>query len=148
MQSPARDPRVQSVRKHQKLHKLSREPSQFLKITSQFLKTMDYEYNFNFLNSLPLPVFCPIYDTRQFTLDPPCPDYERREKARDASFPLERFKYSKCKCLRPITDYPLDSRDFRAATCSACHARRRDEYLEQKGEPVSKEGRARRFRRA
>jgi hypothetical protein len=38
--------------------------------------------------------------------------------------------------------------NFRAATCSVCHARRRDEYCEGKGEPVSKEGRVRRFRRA
>ena len=108
---------------------------------------MDHEYDFNFLNSLPLPVFCPICNTRRFTLDPPCPGCERREKARDPSFPLERFKCFKCKCFKPIADYPLDSRDFRAATCSACHARRRDEYREQKGEVIP-ERRAWRFKRA
>jgi hypothetical protein len=109
---------------------------------------MDHEYDFNFLDSLPLPVFCPTCRARRFTLDTPCPSCKRRENTRNASFPLERFRCSKCKCFRPITDYPLDLRDFRAATCSACHVQRRDSYREQKGEPVSKEGRARRFKRA
>ena len=83
---------------------------------------------------------------RRFTLDTPCPSYKRREKARhDSFFPLEQFR---CSRFRPITDYPLDLRDFRAATCSACHTCRRDGYLEQKGQPVSQEGRARRFKQA
>jgi hypothetical protein len=99
---------------------------------------------------LPTPIFCPLCRARRFTLDAPCQSCQRHEKARqNPSFPLERFRCSKCKSFRPITDYPLDRQsNFRAATCSVCHARRRDEYCEGKGEPVSKEGRARRFRRA
>ncbi|KAH8775822.1 hypothetical protein BGZ57DRAFT_1004729 [Hyaloscypha finlandica] len=109
---------------------------------------MDHEYDFNFLNSLPTPVFCLACHARRFTLDTPCPRCKRSEEARNPSLPLERFRCSKCKCFRPITDYPLDSRDFRAATCSACHTRRRDSYREQRGMPVSQEGRVRRFKRA
>jgi hypothetical protein len=99
---------------------------------------------------LPTPVFCPLCRARRFTLDTPCQSCQRHEKARqNPSFPLERFRCSRCKSFRPITDYPLDRQsNFRAATCSVCHARRRDEYYEGKGEPVSKEGRARRFTRA
>ncbi|KAH8775016.1 hypothetical protein F5882DRAFT_164682 [Hyaloscypha sp. PMI_1271] len=98
---------------------------------------------------LPIPVFCPLCRARRFTLDVPCQSCQRHEEARHTpSFPLERFRCSKCKSFRPITDYPLDQSNFRAATCSVCHARRRDEYCEGKGEPVSKEGRVRRFRRA
>ncbi|KAH8770489.1 hypothetical protein F5882DRAFT_411518, partial [Hyaloscypha sp. PMI_1271] len=77
---------------------------------------------------LPTPVFCPLCRARRFTLDTPCQSCQRHEKARyTPSFPLERF---------------------RSATCSVCHTRRRDEYYKGKGEPVSKEERARRFRRA
>jgi hypothetical protein len=98
---------------------------------------------------LPTPVFCPLCRARRFTLDTACQSCQRHDKARHTpSFPLERFRCSKCKSFRPITDYPLDQSNFRAATCSICHTRRRDEYCEGKGEPVSKEGRARRFRRA
>ncbi len=109
---------------------------------------MDSDYNFNALNSLPLPVFCPTCRARRFTLDTPCPSCQRREEVRRASFPLERFQCSRCKCFRPITDFPLDKRDFRATTCSICHTRRRDDYLKQKGEPVSKDGRIWQFKRA
>jgi hypothetical protein len=98
---------------------------------------------------LPTPVFCPLYRARRFTLDTPCQSCQRYEKARHTpSFPLERFRCSKCKSFWPITDYPLDQSNFRAATCSVCHTRRRDEYCKGKGEPVSKEGRAWRFARA
>ena len=99
---------------------------------------------------LPTPIFCPLCRARRFTLDTPCQSCQRHEKARqNPSFPLERFRCSKCKSFRLITNYPLDQQsNFRAATCSVCHTRRRDEYREGKGEPVSKEGRARRFRRA
>jgi hypothetical protein len=45
-------------------------------------------------------------------------------------------------------DYPSRDDDFRAATCSTCHTRRRDEYLEQKGEPVSQARRARQLTKA
>jgi hypothetical protein len=47
-----------------------------------------------------------------------------------------------------MSDFPLDRTSLRAFTCSACHVRRRDSYREQKGEPVSKDGRARQFVRA
>jgi hypothetical protein len=47
-----------------------------------------------------------------------------------------------------MTDFPLDRTNQRAFTCFACHARRRELYWEQKGEPVSQERRVRRFTRA
>jgi hypothetical protein len=79
----------------------------------------------------------------------PCKLCQARYKARqNPSLPLERFRCSACKCFRPITDYPLRDDNFRASTCRTCHERDRDSYRERKGEPVSKEGRARRFARA
>ena len=95
------------------------------------------------------PVFCPDCDTRRFTLDTPCLSCTRHKQARhNPSLPLERFRCSKCRCFRPITDYPLQDDNFRASTCSICHAHRRDEYLEQKGEPVSQARRARQLIKA
>lgn len=47
-----------------------------------------------------------------------------------------------------MTDFSYDRNNIRTLSCSACLARLRDSYREQKGEPVSKEGRARRFKRA
>jgi hypothetical protein len=55
---------------------------------------------------------------------------------------------SMCKRIRPVTDFPLDRNHNRALTCTACHARRCDSYREEKGELISREGRARRFTRA
>jgi hypothetical protein len=80
-----------------------------------------------------IPVFCPNYNARRFTLDTPCLSCQRHNQARNPSLPLERFRCSKCRCFRPITDYPLGQDDFRAATCSIWDVRRRDEYREQKG---------------
>ena len=89
---------------------------------------------------------CPL--VRSHT-ENPCELCQAKFQARqNPSLPLERFRYSKCKCFRPITDYPLRDDDYRASTCRACHERDSDTYRERKGEPVSKEGRARRFRQA
>jgi hypothetical protein len=88
-------------------------------------------------------VFCPDYGARQFTTS--CISCERYKQARNPSLPLERFHCSKCKQFRPITDYPLRDDNFRASYYYICHARRRDQYREEKGEPVSQEGRVRRL---
>jgi len=53
-----------------------------------------------------------------------------------------------CKRIRPVADFPLDRNNRRTATCTTCLARLRDFYRERKGEPVSKERRVRRFKRA
>jgi hypothetical protein len=79
----------------------------------------------------------------------PCKLCQAQLQARqNPSLSLERFRCSKCKRFRPITDYPLRDDDFRASTCRTCHEKDRDSYRERKGEPVSKEGRVRRFAQA
>jgi hypothetical protein len=55
---------------------------------------------------------------------------------------------SMCKRIRPILDFTLDRNNVRAYTCFVCHERRRDSYRERTGEPISKEGRVRRFKQA
>jgi hypothetical protein len=55
---------------------------------------------------------------------------------------------STCKRIRPVHDFPLDRNNIRMLSCSACLSRLRDSYRERKGKPVSREGRARRFRQA
>jgi hypothetical protein len=55
---------------------------------------------------------------------------------------------STCKRTLPVDNFPLDRTLYRTLSCAACHARLRDSYRERKGEPVSREGRVRRFARA
>jgi len=53
----------------------------------------------------------------------------------------------KCKCIRPILDFPLRY-GLRQYTCSKCHTRRRDQYNQERGRPVSEAGRTRQLARA
>ncbi|KAN0103456.1 hypothetical protein V8E51_011769 [Hyaloscypha variabilis] len=55
---------------------------------------------------------------------------------------------STCKRKRPVHEFPLDRNSNRALSCATCHARLRDSYREQKGEPISEEGRARKLKQA
>ena len=89
---------------------------------------------------------CPL--AHLHTIESPCKLCQAKHKARqNPSLPLERFRCSKCKCFRPITDYPLQDDNYRAFTCRICHERDRDSYRERKGE-LTKERRAWRFTRA
>ena len=75
-----------------------------------------------------------------------CIRYEERHRIPQSACNSDR--YSMCKRIRPIIDFPLSRTSLRAYTCSACYGRRRDSYREQKGEQVSKEGQAQRFAQA
>jgi hypothetical protein len=89
---------------------------------------------------------CPL--AHLHTIESPCKLCQAKHKARqNPSLPLKRFRCSKCKCFRPITDYPLQDDNYRAFTCRICHERDRDSYRKRKGE-LTKERQAWRFTRA
>jgi hypothetical protein len=114
---------------------------------------MDFEpeYSFEPVGRVPSYTECPTCQRPRITLNlnTPCQQCLARQDVRRhiPSLPLERFRCSKCKCFRPIQDYPLKD-GFRTLSYRACHVQRRDQYREQKGEEISQEGRARRFTRA
>ena len=46
---------------------------------------------------------------------------------------VNRLRYSRCKCFRSITSFPVCDDGYRLATCESCKKRQRECYLEDTG---------------